>query len=155
MSKWKLKNPSPRTSYMRDWLQTSEGIAYREKHKEYARLWRIKNKKKFNDKQKENYMNIRLQTYQHYCKGKIQCNCCGEDRLEFLTLDHINGNGSEHRRQIDPDKKIGGNGVYYWLKKNNWPEGFQILCCNCNFAKRQNKCCPHQSKYNVLLEYYI
>jgi hypothetical protein len=33
--------------------------------------------------------------------------------------------------------------------QNNFPEGFQILCHNCNFAKgfpRNNGKCPHENK---------
>ncbi len=70
-----------------------------------------------------------------------QCACCMESRIEFLCIDHINGNGAEHRRN-----ETGGTGVntYRWLRKNNYPEGFQILCWNCNSAKHFNKICPHQ-----------
>lgn len=29
-----------------------------------------------------------------------KCYCCGEEEASFLTLDHTNGNGAEHRRAI-------------------------------------------------------
>jgi hypothetical protein len=33
------------------------------------------------------------------------------------------------------------------LRRNNYPEGFQILCMNCQFGKRMNNgVCPHTSK---------
>ena len=32
----------------------------------------------------------------------------------------------------------------YWLEKNNFPSGFQILCWNCNFAKGSLGKCPHE-----------
>ena len=28
-------------------------------------------------------------------------------------------------------------------RKNNYPEGFQVLCSNCNFAKGKYGSCPH------------
>jgi hypothetical protein len=34
--------------------------------------------------------------------------------------------------------------MYRWLAKKNFPEGFQVLCANCNVAKSQNGVCPHQ-----------
>jgi len=34
--------------------------------------------------------------------------------------------------------------LYSWLKKNNFPKGFQVLCMNCNFAKGKLGKCPHQ-----------
>jgi len=46
---------------------------------------------------------------------------------------------------------VGGNGLPYWLKKNNWPEGFQVLCYNCNSAKRVDGICPHQKNKLTLV----
>lgn len=67
-----------------------------------------------------------------------KCKCCGESTYEFLAIDHINNDGAEHRR------KLGSNSVYSWLKKNRYPEGFQILCHNCNVAKAFYGGCPHR-----------
>ena len=67
-----------------------------------------------------------------------KCACCGETTFEFLTLDHIDGNGAKHRKRV-------GN-VYSWLRKNNYPSGYQILCFNCNCAKGFYGKCPHQNK---------
>lgn len=86
------------------------------------------------------------------------CKCCGESILEFLSIDHVNNDGAEHRRQVSRDgegyhkrskgwsKKWLGRGVaiYAWLKRNNYPEGFQVLCMNCNFAKGKFGYCPHK-----------
>ena len=33
--------------------------------------------------------------------------------------------------------------IYDWLKKNNFPPGFQVLCGSCNFAKGKYGSCPH------------
>ena len=36
-----------------------------------------------------------------------------------------------------------------WIIDNHFPEGFQILCQNCNFAKgmtKNNNKCPHEMK---------
>ena len=47
---------------------------------------------------------------------------------------------------------VGGTKFYRWLKRNNFPEGFQVLCFNCNCGKEINKgVCPHKSK-NVFLD---
>ena len=62
------------------------------------------------------------------------CCFCGEARIIFLTIDHIDGKGAKHRK----DEKITtGTQTYRWLEKNNYPSGFQIACFNCNAAKAQ------------------
>lgn len=74
-----------------------------------------------------------------------QCACCGESEPLFLTIDHINGGAPEHRRQSNLGR--GGAILYAWLIRNEFPEGFQTLCFNCNWAKhsnRENGGCPHQ-----------
>ena len=68
-----------------------------------------------------------------------ECACCGESIKEFLTIDHINGDGAK-------DRKIRGVGhtFYRWLRKNNWPQGrLQLLCWNCNCSKGTRGYCPH------------
>ena len=44
----------------------------------------------------------------------------------------------------------GHSGKFYaWLKRNNYPSGFQILCMNCQWGKlRNNGVCPHQERRN-------
>ena len=76
----------------------------------------------------------RIEVINHY-GGR--CACCFENELKFLGIDHINGNGNEHRRQIKSN-------IYTWLRKNKWPDGFQILCHNCNLSKGFYGQCPHK-----------
>lgn len=72
------------------------------------------------------------------------CTCCGETEQAFLTVDHVNGGGNEHRRSLGNGRIVGSSNFYRWLVKNQFPAGFQILCHNCNFAKSHNPGgCPH------------
>lgn len=83
---------------------------------------------------------IKEETIQMY-GGK--CACCGEDTLEFLTIDHIDETGASERKEIG---RGGGYNFYYWLKKRGYPkDNYQVLCFNCNFAKHAYGKCPHQS----------
>lgn len=97
--------------------------------------------------------NLRLTILAHYGG---QCFCCGERRFEFLSLDHINGGGTKHRQSINTQ---GGWHFCRWIKKNNFPEGFQILCHNCNLAKGFYGRCPHERDRelarNDISEYYL
>ena len=77
----------------------------------------------------------RMEVIDHY-GGK--CACCSETELKFLGMDHVNGGGNEHRRQMKSQN------IYVWLKKNNWPDEFQVLCHNCNLSKGFYGQCPHK-----------
>lgn len=72
------------------------------------------------------------------------CACCGESEPAFLCVDHVAGGGNTQREQVFGHKKAGGIMMYRWLIKNDFPEGFQVLCFNCNCAKQYNPGgCPH------------
>jgi|SRR5271166_1929095 len=86
---------------------------------------------------------IKMEVLGHYCgsdKPHCQCPGCDVKILEFLALDHKNGGGTAQRKTL---KKIGWQ-FYLWLKQNNYPSGFQVLCHNCNAGKQLNGGqCPH------------
>lgn len=79
---------------------------------------------------------------------KCACKKCPypEPGIEFLNVDHINNDGSEHR------KKIKNYDIYRWLIKENFPPGFQTLCWNCNLAKRVIGVCPHIEPIHTIKE---
>lgn len=68
-----------------------------------------------------------------------RCACCGEDRFEFLAIDHVEGGGTQHRKEVGS-----GTRFYYWLKREGFPAGFRVLCHNCNSALAYYGECPHQ-----------
>ena len=109
--------------------------------KEDSKLRYIKNKEKINKRTKTNYINYRMTALLKYSNPPM-CTCCGETQIKFLEIDHINGGGNEHRKTME------GTNIYLWLKKNNYPEGFQVLCSNCNMAKGRYGICPHKEGKN-------
>ena len=94
--------------------------------KEAVRLWRERKR-------------TRLEVITHYSPER-KCACCGESDYRFLTLDHIDGKGSLHKREIGRC----GTAFLRWLKHNNFPEGYQVLCWNCNCGRTQYGICPHK-----------
>lgn len=91
-----------------------------------------KSSKKYRDK-------LRNLVYMHYSNGLMKCNCCGESTYRFLTLDHINGGGNKHRELVG-----GPIAVLKDIIDKGYPEGFQILCYNCNCGRARNDgVCPH------------
>ncbi len=61
------------------------------------------------------------------------CMKCGISDIRVLTIDHIKGDGAEQRRL---NRIRGGYPTYVWLQKNEFPEGFQVLCYNCQKIKQ-------------------
>ena len=112
------------------------------KHKEAVKKW-AKNHPELRRLSAIRYLRkLRKEVIEHY-GGK--CSCCGENNHAFLTIDHINGKGNIHRRKLF-GKNIAGNTFYKWLRVNKFPEGFQVLCYNCNMAKAHLGVCPHTIK---------
>jgi hypothetical protein len=89
---------------------------------------------------------LKLEAFNAY--GGPICACCKETAIEFLSLDHVNGGGNAHRRQISQSAKysgfMAGHKMYVWLKKQSYPAGFRVLCMNCNFALGHCGYCPHE-----------
>lgn len=137
MARWKKLNPSKHTEYVRKWNQTPKGIAYRKRHAEYMREYRKKHGAKMREQQREYYKKARLEALEYYGGKPPKCSVCGESRTMCLSIDHINNNGAEHRREMAKEYncKVGGNNILTWLKKHNYPKGFQVLCYNCNIIK--------------------
>lgn len=65
------------------------------------------------------------------------CACCGEEWIQFLTLDHVHGSGNQHRRKVGGSRK-----VYTEARDNFQPARFQVLCYNCNHAAYIFGACP-------------
>jgi len=100
--------------------------------------------------------NTRLKVLQIYSKRLSNsdipcCKCCNlNSHIGFLAIDHIAG-----RMEMDsiPElvklgytSKFSNNQLFLWIIKNNFPDGFQILCHNCNSAKGFYGKCPHERK---------
>ena len=83
---------------------------------------------------------LRLEVMAHYCEGEPSCACCGENHPYFLSIDHINGGGGKHRASISDTN------FYRFLKREGYPEGYRILCHNCNQAFGYYGYCPHQKE---------
>jgi len=110
-------------------------ISYKMGRKDYHDKYYLENKNEVTRKHREYDRKHRTECIDHY-GGK--CACCGENTYEFLSIDHINGNGLKHRREVGD--------IVRWLIKNNYPEGFRILCHNCNQALGHYGYCPHSKE---------
>ncbi len=90
------------------------------------------------DRLRRHHKKLRAEVLKAY-GGK--CKCCGIDIPEFLSVDHMNNDGTEHRNKVGR-----GHRFYNWLKRNDYPKGFQLLCNNCNQSLGNYGYCPHRPK---------
>ena len=89
----------------------------------------------------------RQRLYRRKCKEELiaayggKCVCCGENRFEFLTLEHTEKDGAKHKKELGNTDSI-----HRWIRRNGYPKGrFTILCFNCNAADFYYGQCPHKS----------
>lgn len=82
----------------------------------------------------------RLEVLRHYSNGNPKCECCGENKIEFLAIDHVNGGGNKHRKEVKD--------MMLWLQKNDYPDGFRVLCHNCNVSRGLYGYCPHHEHHH-------
>ncbi|HEX5187377.1 MAG TPA: hypothetical protein VFV86_10860 [Nitrososphaeraceae archaeon] len=87
----------------------------------------------------KNIQDIRNKIFEIY--GKT-CECCGEDNLEFLTCDHVDGGGNQHRQEKSQKK------IFEEILESYGDGRFRVLCMNCNWATRFGKQCPHKKYIN-------
>jgi hypothetical protein len=114
----------------------------------YRQYWKThpekyeEHKKRVKESQPRYRHHIKLEVLSHYSgHNPPQCtNPFGEHKepyttLDALSIDHINGGGRKE------NKKVGqwGNNFYRWLRDHNYPEGYQVLCLNCQWIKRARK----------------
>lgn len=79
----------------------------------------------------------KIAVLEHYGRS---CACCGEANPKWLTIDHIVPIGGTKARRA-----AGHGSMVDWLAKHNFPEGYQILCWNCNVGRYHNGgICPHK-----------
>lgn len=73
-----------------------------------------------------------------------QCACCDEAAYEFLTIDHVNGDGAVDRKALGIGEGGRSHILYAHIIAAGFPEDYRILCFNCNSARGFYGYCPHR-----------
>lgn len=133
--------------------------AWRERNLEAARAaGRLRQKKRLKDDPeayyerqralaKARHRRDRMAALERY--GGSRCACCGEAHMEFLTLQHGNGDGREHRALMCGGRHRNVSGAYVRrLRMAGWPDvpGMHVLCANCHLATDMWGGCPHEQE---------
>lgn len=93
------------------------------------------------DVQKTRRLKLKEEVFSHYGK---QCACCGETEESFLTIDHVNNDGAEHRRLRGRGT---GAAIYLDIIRRGFPPDFEIACYNCNCGRAKTKgVCAHKRR---------
>ena len=96
--------------------------------------WRETNRAKYLASNKATSSRLReeykISAINIYSNGDACCAWCKQADIDVLCLDHINNNGAECSI-----REKAGSGLYRFLRKHDYPEGFQVLCSNCNLKK--------------------
>lgn len=126
----------------------AKGRAGYHKNREQAFQYAQENKERRSRDAKARHQALRAEVITAYGS---QCACCGESTPVFLSIDHTNGDGAEHRRQLKEQGTFAGAGVglYRWLRSNGYPDGFRLLCHNCNMSRGFYGYCPYVKESDV------
>lgn len=129
-----------RKEYKAEWYQKNREKLkqYRLEHKrernECSRRWYYEHRQEQKIRAKQYNLATKREALVYYGNGELACVLCGFDDVRALSIDHIKGRGTQHRRGW------GGIKIYLWLKQQGYPGGYQTLCMNCQFIKRaENK----------------
>ena len=148
---WKRKNAGL-CIVCSDGSKATHGVWCAYHHKNYWKWKRSLSAEKVEENRQKNLvasrkwnLDLKIEVLGHY--GGI-CKCCKETDIRFLTIDHIHGGGGAQRKEIFKYKGAGSSAFYLWLKRNDYPEGYQVLCWNCNSGRHYNGgICPHKDHY--------
>ena len=128
-----------RNEYIKNYRKRPEVQKRDKKHRQTAHAKEIMKKacEKHKPKHRKYLIKYRLRhrlaCIEHYSQGKNCCCLCGTPDLDVLTIDHIDGGGHEHKRKV---KNAYMPSVLY---KSNFPEGYRILCMNCQWKEARRK----------------
>jgi len=142
----KCKEALPLSSFTKDKIR-KDGLNYRCGNctKEDHRIDYIKHTERRKATVKVYNKAIKKELFDYYGR---KCKCCGETENAFLSIDHVNNDGAEHKRKLGGERGTSGTIIYKSIINQGFPNTFQVLCFNCNWAKSHGGC-PHQNTSNT------
>lgn len=102
-----------------------------EARKQAQARYRAKNREARKEYDKKRRRQLKSDALSQY---GTSCSVCGFDDIRALQIDHIADNGNVERMSLG-GQNFSGWRFYEYLKKMDWPEGYQTLCANHNMIK--------------------
>lgn len=100
----------------------------------YRSYERYKNDEQFRQSRADTDKRSRERTWQDVFNayGGDHCVLCGATDRRVLCIDHVNGDGAAQRKAMN---NIHGYKLAAWLRRHGFPNGYRILCYNCNWRE--------------------
>jgi hypothetical protein len=115
---------------------------YAEKRRKSRASWTPEQRERAQERARKYLNRLRVKMLQAYGG---ECQCCGETEPEFLCIDHVNGDGAEHRRQLRVRQQFTSN-MLRIVAREGFPDRYRLLCWNCNYGMTRPGGCPHQRR---------
>ena len=128
-AKMKERWEKPETkATIQKYRSTTQGKA---KMKEYYTSPKVKTRKK------ASYSRFSRGAKIIIARGKRECACCGNKNFKWLQIDHIIPQRSRSKSKDNLSKLL-----REIVQGKRSDSEYQLLCANCNFAKKDLKSCP-------------
>jgi hypothetical protein len=143
----KAVNEFAKNSYAKDGLRVRcKSCNKIDRKKAYKKEIAVEKTKRWRERHYEKHLGM-CKSQRQRLKRKLvdgyggKCTCCGESEIVFLSIEHVNRDGAEHRKKM----KGSSTSIYREAIRQGFPSKYTILCMNCNYAKRFGNVCPHQA----------
>lgn len=134
--KYKLEYNARKQLWRKTHPEEDKARRVKEREQLYSDTGRLEKRRDAGKRKRRMFREFALRMY-----GDHQCACCKEHRYEFLAIDHMNNDGGKHRKSM----KGYSSKFIKWLI-DDYREGFQVLCHNCNCARGFYGYCPHKKE---------
>ena len=95
------------------------------RHRATNKLWRERNADKIKEKKCRDYIKERDELKNEWLSAYgSKCTCCGESEKKFLTVEHLNGDGKRHRKEVGT-----GLNMLKDLRKQGFPKDIYTILC--------------------------
>ena len=146
------KDPTKRKEYQRkyqqEWRKANPSQWKDITHKADKKRGKTeKRKQELKEIKRRSHIRAKLRSFE--LLGGAMCKFCGNEKFEVLQVDHVNGGGAAHRKEIV--NKYGN--IYNYLSRN--PEEaksgkYRALCADCHNAWTNYGVAPGHNEYRSL-----
>jgi hypothetical protein len=130
---YQKEHKKERKAYLEEYNRSPHG-------QQKKREWRERNRELIRARDAKYRAVLKKEVLSHYSVKDIPiCETClvrGIEIVEIdaLTIDHIGGGGLKQRKELGI---VGGHHLYRWLKRNDYPKGYRVLCFTCNCVRNR------------------